>query len=351
MFKTIQTEVDRLINLINEEEKISVRQAAKKIGVPVSTITEWAGFLEEEGMINIEYKFTTPFLVKRKMSETQVNQIKSNLKEEKEIFDRKSESLAAYFNKLESEVGSLRKLFKDIESNLKDKVSSFSKDFNQLKKIEKDKEKLDQEIIESKKKFIKQITDLNKQLLKGQTNNKAVYNLLYTETQIEQQVMDIQKNELELIKKTDLLLAKKLAEINKQINVKKVARLKDKENKLDKKSRQKFVLLEKKYLQIKKKLENEKKIVQDLLQKNNKFQEQLEKTKKGVLDRLKEDASKIKVRSSEMKDLPRKIDSILKKKERVVKMLNNISYNEKMLKDNLEDLMKKSSALKIVGGS
>lgn len=351
MFKTIQTEVDQLISLINEEEKISVRQAAKRIGVPVSTITEWAGFLEEEGMINIEYKLTTPFLVKRKMSETQVNQIKSDLKEEKEIFDLKSESLSTYFNKLEEEISSLRALFKDIKSNYKDKISSFSNEFSQLKKIEREKDKLDKKIIESKKKFIRQIADLNKKLLREQSNNKSIYSLLYTETQIESQVIELKKNELELIKKTDFLLAKKLEELKKQISAKKTERLKSKENRLDKKSRQEFILLEKKYAQLKQKLENEKKGVEDLLQKNDQFQKQLEKTRTEVLEKLKADAAKIKASSSSLENLPQKVNSILQKKDKILKIINNISYNEKMLKENLEGLIKKSSALNTSGGS
>lgn len=60
--ETIHTEVDNLIELIKKNKEISFDEAANQLGVPILTIESWANFLEEEGLVSINYKFTTPYL-------------------------------------------------------------------------------------------------------------------------------------------------------------------------------------------------------------------------------------------------------------------------------------------------
>ena len=59
----VTTDVDTLIELVKQRKRISFEEAAKKLGVGVNVIETWVSFLEEEGVIAVDYKFTTPFLV------------------------------------------------------------------------------------------------------------------------------------------------------------------------------------------------------------------------------------------------------------------------------------------------
>ncbi len=52
----ISTGVDSLIKLIEERKKIELNMAAKLVGIPASTIEDWAHVLEDEGIIKIEYR-------------------------------------------------------------------------------------------------------------------------------------------------------------------------------------------------------------------------------------------------------------------------------------------------------
>jgi len=65
MSMNITTAVDSLVKLINKEGKISVEEASKELGLPQNIINEWASFLDQEKIIHIEYKFTTPFLMSK----------------------------------------------------------------------------------------------------------------------------------------------------------------------------------------------------------------------------------------------------------------------------------------------
>ena len=64
----IETGVDKLVNIVKERGRIALTDAAKELGVSTTVIQEWVDFLEDEGIISVEYKFTKPFLVERKLT-------------------------------------------------------------------------------------------------------------------------------------------------------------------------------------------------------------------------------------------------------------------------------------------
>ncbi|MBW2996250.1 hypothetical protein KY332_03045 [Candidatus Woesearchaeota archaeon] len=350
MGKTIQTEVDSLVSLIQGEERISVKDAARKLGVPASTVSEWASFLEEEGVINIEYKFTTPFLVKKKFNAEQIEKIKSSVVEEKDLFDRKSESTLTYLNKLEQEIDTLKDLCDDLGKNFKSRLSSSKKEFNAFTKAEEEQKKLNSRIVESKQKFIKQVADLNKQLMKEQASYNKIYNFLYNQSQIEGKILDIQEDELQLIKSTDKMLGKRLKELRKQIDQKKAGLLKKKKDAVGE-SESNLRKLEKKYSQLKDALENDKLLMDKLLMDNKEQENQIEALKKGIFSKIEMSDANLDKTIGEVKDVPKKLNSLMKKKNKILKILDGISYNERMLKEKLMDLMKRGSALNLAEDS
>ena len=68
----IETGVDKLVNLIKERGRVALQDAAKELGVSTTVIQEWVDFLEEEGIISVEYKLTKPYLVDRKLTKKEV---------------------------------------------------------------------------------------------------------------------------------------------------------------------------------------------------------------------------------------------------------------------------------------
>ncbi|NOZ80933.1 MAG: hypothetical protein GXP63_04630 [DPANN group archaeon] len=80
--ETITTVVDALVSLVRNRKRISFDDAAKSLKIPVKTIESWATFLEEEGELSVEYKFTTPFLVNKS------SLVKGMVEEESSLTDR-----------------------------------------------------------------------------------------------------------------------------------------------------------------------------------------------------------------------------------------------------------------------
>ncbi|MBI2140805.1 hypothetical protein HYU16_00105 [Candidatus Woesearchaeota archaeon] len=60
--EAVKTGADRLLELVKGSKEIALADAAQRLGVPVQTVEAWSNFLEEDGLIAVKYKFTTPYL-------------------------------------------------------------------------------------------------------------------------------------------------------------------------------------------------------------------------------------------------------------------------------------------------
>lgn len=58
----LKTDVDDFINLVKKAGKITLSDAARKLGISETIIEAWTDFLVEERVLGIEYKFTTPYI-------------------------------------------------------------------------------------------------------------------------------------------------------------------------------------------------------------------------------------------------------------------------------------------------
>lgn len=62
MPEEVKTGADRLLELVKKSKEIATAAAAKELGASVQTVEAWADFLEEDGLVTIKYKFTTPYI-------------------------------------------------------------------------------------------------------------------------------------------------------------------------------------------------------------------------------------------------------------------------------------------------
>lgn len=58
----VKTGVDELMELLTQEKRLTLSEAAKRLGQPERTVQNWVDFLVEERILGIEYKFTTPYI-------------------------------------------------------------------------------------------------------------------------------------------------------------------------------------------------------------------------------------------------------------------------------------------------
>ena len=87
--EVVRTGVDDLLDLLGGISKIALAEAAQKLKIDAGTIQAWVDFLVEEGIVGIEYKFTTPFIYLNKGADAK-----------KDVVEQKEENVnIQYFKK------------------------------------------------------------------------------------------------------------------------------------------------------------------------------------------------------------------------------------------------------------
>ena len=114
----IETGVDKLVNIVKERGRIALADAARELGVSTTVIQEWVDFLEEEGIISVQYKLTKPYLVERKLTKKEVESKAKEFAGKKEVFIRKAEVSLSFLEKQAEELKKVKGEFDKLKDEL-----------------------------------------------------------------------------------------------------------------------------------------------------------------------------------------------------------------------------------------
>lgn len=152
----ITTAADYLVSLVNQLGEVSYADAAKRLNVPIKTIESWATFLEEEGVVDVKYKFTTPYIVKmngakaesitdkefeEKLSTAEIRTRINNLDEEFKKAELQSNLgefslLRGTYNRIFAEISSLsRLLIPQLMKHSKEKAQIADKSIKEMESL------------------------------------------------------------------------------------------------------------------------------------------------------------------------------------------------------------------------
>jgi len=209
----IHTGVDSLIEVINKKKKISLRDAAKLIKYSPEVVEDWAGILEEEGLIRMEYTFTNTFLisaeaVKKKEQEQKGKELRSTVITKALSKEREDEEKAK--NKKEKLKGVV--LDNDIEVEQK-KIGKKEFTFSVEQKVEPEAHQLQKQ--EAPQAAAQNTEDEPKQ------EKKSLFSKLFGKKDEPKGMLDSLaselKNELEKVKQEEAQIKKEDGELKKQV--------------------------------------------------------------------------------------------------------------------------------------
>src|SRR3989338_1865042 len=146
----IETGVDRLVKIIKERGRIALADAAKELGVSTTVIHEWVDFLEEEGIISVEYKLTTPYLIDRKLTKKEVEEKAVEFAGKKEVFVRKAEVSLSFLEKQADELKKVKNEFDKLKSELGIELDTVRSEMQEMEKYQQLKTELQKKIEEQK---------------------------------------------------------------------------------------------------------------------------------------------------------------------------------------------------------
>jgi chromosome segregation ATPase len=341
----IETGVDKLVKIVADAKKISVRDAAKELGVSVSSIEEWADFLEEEGIISIEHQFATVYLVEKRIGKKELAEKVAAVKDEKESFMRKVESSLNSIERDSEEIKLIDSEFKEIKGVLEDNFTKLNKKLEKLDDFRKSHRDIELKRKEVEEGYEKKINALEQKLRKEQDEYHAVMKSVEDELR----TIKEERDKVSSMNETEKQLRSKVAEINRQME--QVRREIEKENEqllIDeerlKKSESAAKSIREAVSAGTKELESVNESVKksriEIERLENEFTEDIERLGKGDLEKI--GAYK------ESKELVDKFRSFFSQTREIEDLIHKAEKEEDEIRSHFESLAKKVAAFSII---
>src|SRR3989338_4797706 len=333
----IETGVDRLVKLVNTKGKISSEDAAKEIGVSATVIMEWADFLEEEGIIRVEYKFTKSFLVARKLGKKEVDEKAKEFSGKKDVFVRKAEISLGFLERESEKLRGIKEEFDKIKKDLGLDLGNIKDELDELKRYEQLKISLDKQVEEQKTASMDKLQEVTKQILM----ERKKYQDVLEGIKKEEEELKKDKVEASSIEESEKLIQDKLnslKEIIKKVEAK--AKTEEEHIKVSEGNIQRLSLIAK---NARAKIENERGLIEPLVEESKNQTEKIKKLQDIIIKKITSQENKL----SGVKKASKQMKALFNKKLGVLNIFEKVNNDRNDLQKELIELIKKAKSFQL----
>ncbi|HLC61183.1 MAG TPA: hypothetical protein VJJ52_07185 [Candidatus Nanoarchaeia archaeon] len=337
----IETGVDKLVKLVKERGRIALADSAKELGVSTTVIQEWVDFLEDEGIISVEYKLTKPYLVERKLTKKEVDVKSKEFEGKKEGFIRKAEVSLSFLQKQSEDLKKVKSEFDKLKGELGLQLDTVRSELEQLEKYQQLKQDMQKQIENQKSDAKIKIDDLIKQI----TAEQRRYQELVSEVNRERDDLTREKAEAKSIEESEKMLSRKLLELKSMISMieKKVS---DEDSSI-KNSESHIERLNAMVEQIKKRVEEEKSTIDPLITKSQEQQKKVLELQDSIIKKIAQNKNNI----THVKEITGKVNTFFQKKLAVVNLVDKVNKDRDDLEKSLIELIRKAKAFQLTAKS
>ncbi len=341
--KSIETGVDKLVGLIEQKKKISLDEAAKKLGVGSVLVQEWADFLEEDGLIGIEYSLSKVWLVERKLTKKEVQKKTKEYSNKKDSFIRKVETTLKTMEKETMGFEKMKEEFDSLQKDMGGEIGYVKKDLEELEYFENLKNNIDKDIIKQKTEYEKLMSISHQQIKEEEKRYREMI------AKVDQERLKVTKGKKALITldEQEKLLEQKVAEVAALVETirKKVA---TEEHDIEV-SGQNAKKLELFVSQIEKRMKNKKhEAILPLVRLSEEHSNKIMNIQEKILEKLKQKKGEIDEFKGQKKQVYGNLKKFFEKKAATEKLMADIDKHKKTLQHEYEELMKKAQAFNAI---
>jgi chromosome segregation ATPase len=207
--QNIETGVDKLVDLISQKKRVSINDAANELGVSIPVIQEWADFLEDEGLITIEYKLSRTYLCERKLSKGEVEKKAKEYSSKKDAFTRKVETALKSLERESEGLERIKEEFAKLKDAIGSDIDQVREELQELKHYEELKRNIDKDILQQRLDYQQMIENIHRQIGEQKKKHDAFIEDIHLEkSKIEESRVEIsylEKREDNLQKRLDAL--------------------------------------------------------------------------------------------------------------------------------------------------
>ena len=333
----IETGVDKLVKLVKERGRVALADTAKELGVSATVVQEWVDFLEDEGIISVEYKLTKPYLVERKLSKKEVEAKAKEFEGKKDVFVRKAEVSLSFLEKQSEELKKVKAEFDKLKNDLGMQLENVRNELNELDKFQHIKQEMQKQIEDQKNDTKIKIEELIRQI----TTEQRRYQELVSDVKKERDELTREKTDAKSIEESEKILNKRLTELKSMIGMieKKVtdedAAIKNSESHINRLS----TMID----DIKKHVEEEKSVIGPLIDKSREQEKKVLELQSIIIKKISQNQEKV----SNVKDIANKVNTFFQKKMAVMNLVDLVNKDRDELEKSLIELIKKAKAFQL----
>ncbi|MFW6383601.1 MAG: hypothetical protein ACOCZQ_03065, partial [Nanoarchaeota archaeon] len=210
---TIETGVDKLMEIVGAKKKVSLQEAAKELSVTPEVIQEWADFLEEEGLITIDYSIRTTYLEEKKLDEKDIKKKAKEFDNSKEAFVRKVENAKSQIDHSAQDLEKFKEQFHQLKEQMGSEFNTVKTELSELDKLHKMKNDIIKDIHQQQNDFHKKIEDMDKKL----ENERKRYKEILQQIEKEKNDLKNEKTKADDLKTKEMNLYGKLESLSEDI--------------------------------------------------------------------------------------------------------------------------------------
>ncbi|MEM4335516.1 MAG: hypothetical protein QXY61_00775 [Candidatus Anstonellales archaeon] len=324
----ISTAIDKFIRLIKEKGKIELGLASRILNVPTATIEEWAHILDDEGIIDIEYKLSKVYAVWVVPSEEEIAREKGEFEEHRKEVVAEFEKTKERVEKEKAEIESISSLLEQYDEKISKRVAGIESTLRALEEEKKKQEDAYYENLDKLENILAKISEINDSINFLEANLRKISEKMTS--------FDISENVegIEGMKKEVEELNRKYSEIEKRVESTKESLLKYTGSTDVSSIVSRFEDIEKQYAKLSKVFEEIKEASHtltsssEIIESTTKALENLEVRKNALLKELRSV-------SGSPEEVERKLASIIERKKSVEKELFELGENLELAKSIL----------------
>ena len=340
--KNIETGVDKLVSVVQQKKRISVDDAARELGVGPLIVQEWAEFLEEEGIISIDYKLNKAYLVERRLTAQEAEVKARALEDEKDVMVRKIDTSISRLDYDVNGLDTLKKEFEFIKKDLGGDIDKVRGQIEELAKYESFKKTIDAKLKEQQKEFQDMLEKAHTQI----DAESKKYNEILTEIDAEKGKILTERKSVEETKGAEEALKQKLSAIEGIMeSIKEKSGL---ENVRIAASEQHLKRLETLSVQVKHDLESKRsKEIDPLLKLSQQHERKIKEMQEDIIKKAAETKSVIERSAAKGQEASKRFMAFFDKRVKIESILTEIDKEHDDLKNELGLLKKKAIAFSI----
>ena len=337
----IETGVDKLVNIVNERGRVALSDAARELGVSASVVQEWVDFLEEEGIISVEYKLTKPFLVGRKLTKKEVEDKVKEFASKKEAFVRKAEVSLSFLEKQAEDLRSVKNEFDKLKGNIGLELDKVRNEVTELEKYQNMRQELQKQIEGQKSDSRNKIEELIQAIAREQKR----YQEFITDISKEREQLAKEMTEAKSIEESEQILNKKLSELKNMIGT--IEKRSSEENTAIKNSELHVKKLNQLIEDARQRTEEEKSQVNSLVGKSKEQEKKMLELQDIILKKLSDKQKNV----SNVNSIIKKVNKFFAKKLAIINLVDRVNKDRNDLERSLIDLIKKAKSFQLTAKS